>query len=321
MIGLSVWGLSASASAQRPTIDVTLEVGCGDLDETIVRRVLEVELGEYAQLDAEDPEAQVAVSCATPIFVLTLTEAASDRRLARELEIDAVSGRSRLVALAISELIAASWIVTERRAEPVVVVPPLPPAVETVTEPAATEEVAAPVDVIQPAPIGIRIFGLGRISGEPIHFSGGGGVGFDAELLEPVAFSLDAQVTRGRVETTPGAVDLTAITLGAFIAIRAPFDRSHADIGLGVRGGAGVLEGRASEATAGQVVVGPVVSVAANTLLSLHLVGTAYAHVGLELGWTVVGVTGTLATTGETLARLGGAYIALGVGFEIRPGR
>lgn len=307
---------AAAQPAERPSVAVVVGAECTSLDAAAMRRILAIELGDLAELVADpiDATATVDVGCIDPRVTLDLRSERSEVHLSRELDALVETGRSRVVAIAIAELVAAGLVVVH------VAPPPVEPDVpEPVVSPevAPEEPVPVPLPSVRPEPYGVRFFGVARVSGEPFHFSGGGGIGFDASLVDPIAVTLDARLERGSVGAPVGDVDLTGVTLGTFLTLRAPFERSHADIGVGARSGVGLLEGDGPDGVGGGTVVGPIVSIAAETLVSIHVVGSAYVHVGIELGWTFATVTGTFA--GEPIARLGGAYLSISAGIEFRP--
>lgn len=333
LIALTPAALAAQdAPAGLPQVSLTIEGGCTTLDEAVITRVLAVELRSLAALSEPTATTRAAVeaSCADDRVVLTLIETHGDRRLSRELDLSGAAGRSRLVALAIAELIGASFVVLPEPvvAEPVVAAPPPPEVI-------APEEVALVVTPVPidpelrpdapepsappavPDPWGVHLFAAGAIAGEPFHASGGGGAGIDAELVLPLALRVDLRAMQGVVSAAPGEVRMTEASAGAFLALRATFARSLLDVGLGGRGGLGILEGQAA---GGRLLVGPSVAIAATAQLSLEVARAIYAHVGVEVGWTVVGVSGTDAD-GAIIARAGGPSLVLTLGMEVRPPR
>lgn len=328
LIALTPAALEAQdAPADLPQVSLTIDAGCTTLDEAVITRVLTVELRSLAALSEPSATTRAAVqaSCVADRVVLALIETRGDRRLSRELDLSGAAGRSRLVALAIAELVGASFVVIP---EPVVATPPPPEVIAP--EEVALEVTPVPIDPelrpeapepsappAVPDPWGVHLFAAGAIAGEPFHASGGGGAGIDAELVLPLALRVDLRAMQGVVSAAPGEVRMTDASAGAFLALRATFARSLLDVGLGARGGVGILEGQAA---GGRVLVGPSVAIAATAQLSLEVAQAIYAHVGVEVGWTVVGVSGTDAD-GAIIARAGGPSLVLTLGMEVRPPR
>lgn len=321
----------------RPQVSITIDSSCAGIDPEIVRRVLGVELGSEADLDAPLDRAttHVLARCDEAQVVLELDELMTGKRLARTIDLTATpeDGRARLVALAMAELIAASWIELAMRHDPEVdavdgggegaeEARAIALRIATARLPVTVEEETPVARIVPPRvpPLGIRAIGVARVSGEPFHFSGGGGLAMDLELLGPLAILLDVRAEQGSVDAGElGSVTLTAAWAGALLALRLPLGLHHADLGVGVRGGIGWLDGEGMRGVLGSQQVGPVGGVITATHLSLHIAYAAYLHVGIELGWITLPLYGTVGTTGESVARIGGAQMAITLGFEVRP--
>ena len=187
------------------------------------------------------------------------------------------------------------------------------------SSPRAPEETATPPPV-RPRAFGVRAFGSARIAGEPLHLSGGGGLGVDLELLAPLAISADIRAEQGSVGVPGlGEVRLTAAWLTGLLALRLPLELHHADFGIGARVGYGWLDGEGARGVGGAQQSGALVALVTASHISLHVVGSAYLHVGIELGWVTLPVFGTDASTGESVARIDGGQLAITLGFEVRP--
>lgn len=331
---------------------VAVEVqACAGLEPEIVRRILGIELGSDADLDAlpTDPRASRArASCpdVAPLepgaegqdaevarVLLVVDEPLTGKHLERTIDLGGSpsSGRSRLVALALAELLAASWIELGMRREPEIVVVGTEDDEEAravaleiarTRMPIATEAPAdeAPVEAVRPRAFGVRAFGTARVSGEPLHVSGGGGLGVDLELLAPLAITVDARAEQGSVDVADlGTVRLTAAWVTGLVALRLPLELHHADFGIGARVGYGWLDGEGERGVGGAQQSGALVALVTASHISLHVVGSAYLHVGIELGWVTLPVFGTNAITGESVARIDGLQLAITFGFEVRP--
>ncbi|MFO0683679.1 MAG: hypothetical protein U0234_16590 [Sandaracinus sp.] len=322
-----------ATTIDRPRVSVTLDASCGTLDATQVRRVLDVELGAEADLDApvDAATSRVEVRCEeSDVVRLVVDEPLTQKHLERTLTLGE-TGRARLVAIAIAEILAASWIELGMTHDPDVSPSSAAGseearaiALETAREHLADEPaIAPPPPPLAPAPrpYGVRAFGIVRVSGEPLHFSGGGGLGLDAELLGPLALLVDVRAEQGSVGVSSlGDVRTSLVTAAALLALRAQFGLSHADFGAGIRGGMGLLEGAStSPGVQARSQLGAIASAVAQTDVSLHIAYAGYFHVGFEVGWIFVPVYGTDAASGAIVARIGGAQLAITVGFEVRP--
>jgi hypothetical protein len=257
------------------------------------------------------------------------------------------------VALAIAELIAASWV----RSPPAVTAEPEPEPDEPATEPDAATEAPAPeaparetalepepapsepirVEDVASAPpssstgaanvpaelhaaLGVRVFALLGLSGDPLHGWGGGGVGLDVLLTGPLVLRADLRAAHGTLDAAGlGAVADTRASAAALLALRAQMDAGHLDVGAGVRAGVGVLAGAQTAPAAGRTLVGPTLAPVLAADLSVALAAPLHLHLGLETGWTVLGVAGTDAATGAVVARIGGPEASLVLGLEVRP--
>ena len=79
------------------------------------------------------------------------------------------------------------------------------------------------------------------------------------------------------------------------------------------------LDGLGRSGVSGAQVVGPVAGVCTATHLSVHIAYSAYLHLGAEVAWITLPVRGTNAATGEEIASISGAQLAITLGFEVRP--
>ncbi|UJR78397.1 hypothetical protein [Sandaracinus amylolyticus] len=319
---------------------VALEVeACAGIDPEIVHRILGIELGADADLDAlpTDPEAsRVRATCADAEgtrVALAVDEPLTAKHLERSIDLVASpeSGRSRLVALALAELLAASWIELGMRRDPEVVevgaqggdearAVALAIARERMPGAEVVRVEETPRETPRARPFGVRAIGVGRVSGDPLHFSGGGGLGVDLELYAPLAMSVDVRGEQGSVTVgESGLVRMTVAWTNALLALRVPFGLHHADFGLGGRAGYGWMVGEGERGIGGAEQSGPLLGVVTATHISLHIVASAYLHVGIELAWITLPLYGTLGSSGETVARIGDGQLSITLGFEVRP--
>lgn len=320
----------------RPRVSLEIDDACA-VERAPLERVLAVELGTDADLEAlpDQASSRVSVVCDGSLVRIQVDDALTHKMLERRLDLAGASpdARARLVALGIAELLAAGWIeLGMGRAPELEETRPAEASSEearsialevarrrlTLLERPRERDAPAPEG---PRPIGIRAIAVGSLSGaDPQHFAGGGGLAMDAELLAPLALLVDLRVEHasGRVEDA-GSFEATALWAAAMLALRLPLGLHHADFGVGVRGGAGWLDGFGAAGVTSGSQVGPLLSAIGAAHLSLHIGYAAYLHLGLELGWVLVPLYGTLAPEGRVVAQIGGGQAAITMGFEVRP--
>ena len=128
MASLVLGGLAASlhvpAMAQPGgPVPVSLEVDpCTGADSAEVRRVFELELGTSVPDNATgngsgngrgDAEASVTIGCEETLILLRVRDSVTGKELSRRIDVPPGAGRERLLALAATELLLASWIELE----------------------------------------------------------------------------------------------------------------------------------------------------------------------------------------------------------------
>jgi hypothetical protein len=151
----------------------------------------------------------------------------------------------------------------------------------------------------------------------------GGGLGIEAALPSRFAISADFRYEQGTAEAASlGDVAIQSASASLLGLIRPLVGWSSVSVGLGAKIGVGWVEGvpdgeSRRGATQTGLIAGPVVA----GQVALHLAGSGYLHVGLELGWITLQVRGIDASTGADVAGIGGAQLAVTAGFEIQPSR
>lgn len=131
--------LSALADARHPPVVVELRQ-CEQPLEAEVRRIVGVELRAAVidAADARDAVTRVVATCRGSAVDLSLDDASTAKRLERTVALAeaAPTARPRLVALAVAELVAASWQEIQRGSESTgkAVPPGEPPPKARVTE-------------------------------------------------------------------------------------------------------------------------------------------------------------------------------------------
>jgi hypothetical protein len=132
---MAAWLAMAPAAAAPPSRVVVQAEGCEGLLPDEVGRVLDLELAAVTTEIRSGPPLEVGLRCAGERLTITVLDPLTRKRLERDVPAPAPEpGRERVVALAVSQLFAASWLELLSRAPP----PPPPP-----DEPASPPEPTA----------------------------------------------------------------------------------------------------------------------------------------------------------------------------------
>jgi hypothetical protein len=247
-LGLAIALVLASArahAAEHPRVQLEIDA-CVDASRDEIRRVVAVELGALLA-DAAEPAAdrtRARASCEGAVVVLRVDDPITGKSLSRTIDVGGAipRARARLVALAIVELISASW--TELEVNPRPEVPPSGPRPSLEARLAALESVRAHAD---------RSAGLSRIR---VSLVGGGmkffaktgllaGAGLQVarDTAGPFGWAVDAQAHHGSEATSLGRVDTDVLAVGAVAVVHRTWSRASVHLGAGVRGGAAQLSG------------------------------------------------------------------------------
>lgn len=319
---------------------VTLQLeDCLGADATAVRRIVAAELGEAlvglengsrepAGGDVTLARADCGVESAIVVVLHPRTGVRFERRI--DLANAAPRARARLLALSIAETVASTWSAVDAlppprprpASEPAVPEPaPRPPAY--VEPPAPPPREAPPPPLPAPdRPLGVRVVGVARVSGSPMHVSGGGGLGLEIGLPLSLGVGVDFRYEQGEADGGDRGRVALRVAWGSLLAlIRPVVDWSSVTIGAGAKLGVAWLEGLPAGPIAGRVHAGFVAGPALTAQVALHLAGSGYVHVGLELAWISLGVAGTDGVGGPRVASFEGPQLAVTAGFEIQPSR
>jgi hypothetical protein len=210
-LGLASWVLAlATTEPERAHVEVSAR-GCGRLDAHEVARLLHIELLAVTEAIRSGPPLQVELACTVPTMAIAVADPLTGKRLSREVPMPADEpGRDRVVALAIAQLFAASWLE--------LLMPPPPPP-----------EQAAPTGPPEPEP-------------EPEAVEAARELAYGRVRVRPrsLAFAL-APVVRGRslqrdaLLTGGGELDLRAWFGNAAVVVRTGVEagaarRKHGDV-------------------------------------------------------------------------------------------
>lgn len=320
-------GLASPASSQAP-VELTIDP-CLGVDAEDVRRIVSLELAleleaatvpeetTMARALCEDDGARLEVDDPT-------TGKSSSRRVVFQVLVG--GGRARLLALALAELIAASW--AEHRLTRASAAHDRDATASTRTR-TRVAEIAARRFVLPPprtrpetpahrAARG-RTFltaGIG-VAAAPAHLVGGGSFEllFDAGPRLSLGTSVD--LLQGRARSEAGAVLDHRLGFSGLATLRQPVRRSWISFGLGGRVGRALLRGAAADG--GRSVAAPFAGV--------YAVGHAWRQIvrvllvaRLEVGLTTAALRGRLGDLeGPVVAAVDGPWgsFSLGIGLTL----
>jgi hypothetical protein len=290
---------------------------CAGVAAADVRRAIAIELtGALAEPTDVTPDAtRVAVVCTGELVELRVDDPITGKSLQRMIDLrEAPDARPRLLALAIVELVTASW--TELDTNPDPKVPPAGPR----ASPEVREAALATVHEQTPAPARSRTR-LVALAGGMGWFSGtgvlaGGGVRLIRDDVRHVGWITDVMAHHGSARVSVGSVDIDALSAGAMLAQHAwPSFGFH--LGLGVRSGAVHLRGKPdpAEMLAGHAGWAPWGGVVGLVSVALPATSHLVIDLGAESGYVVL-PAGALVDRMRELA-VEGAWIGIHAGIQI----
>jgi len=252
----------ASAAAAGPPIRVVLR-SCGEIRESEVERIVRAELGseQSAPEQPSDPT-WIVVSCMEHRVLIEVGDVVSRKTLRRNFDFGKASptSRARLIAIASSELVLASW--SELALRPKLRVEPEGAAPSREREQAArsraeqgrsppegdwapTDQLPAPapprvwLDVLPPERRQFRVTALGSVRG---FFSTegallGGGLRIAEERLVLTSWALDALYETGKFWPSGREYDVDSWSLGGMLYLYARGPSITGRVGAGLRAG------------------------------------------------------------------------------------
>jgi len=240
--------LQAAAPAQPtpapPPANIKLALSdCPDLDAATVQALVSLELGDSpAQGDAPS----VSAVCAAGMVVIRVDDPVTKKALTRAFDLSRSpdAARSRLLALAIVELIHASW--TELTWNPTPQVPAAGPAPAADSRRAAIAAIRKSLDEEPPPRRDFRLLGIGASDlGPGIDTRWGGGlrIGWDGRRL---GWSLDVVMQHASRAEEAGTVSIDTVSVDAAVMWRATRSVPYLRIGGGVRAGVAQLVGESA---------------------------------------------------------------------------
>jgi hypothetical protein len=281
-------------------IDVTLEVApCVRADSQRVRRLFELELGtSHAESAAAASGARVAIRCDGDLVVLTVYDPVTGKSLSRAIDPGPPAGRDRLIALAVLELLVASWVELEATPEPVG-----RPASDASSE-AARSSARAIVRRRIPGPrwrTSVLAVGGTRLADELHH---GGGLRLTRSSSAGWGYSVDLTGRRATAELEPGDVTISSLEVSLALLRYRRTGAVALLAGAGLRGALVSLDGASGRA---DVVAGEVTGFAGGPLarIGIELFPVADVTVGVtaEGGIHLLEVRGQVDGRDQTGAR------------------
>ena len=289
---------------------------CIDAKPELVRSLFMLELGtssssERSSVRSSEAETRVELGCDGELIVIEVHDPVTGKSLVRRIGAGDRSGRERLLALAVVELLVASWIELEAIPEPAVA------GADTIankdSKANARQILRRRLPVAEPWETTLSVHGMASWS--DVVFAGGG-VGVARNSPHGYGWSAEVALQAGDDDVSLGAVSISSVGVGGAAHVRRKVGPTWLSGGIGARfaavtmtgepRGGGVLPGRVSG-----VVGGPLVRVGGTMRLS-----SVTATLSLETGFHVLELRGLVDGQSET--SIDGVWLAstLAVGWS-----
>tara|TARA_R110002096_G_scaffold401386_1_gene598207 strand:+ start:8227 stop:9222 length:996 start_codon:yes stop_codon:yes gene_type:complete len=297
---------------------VTLDLSsCASDNVDLIRGVVQLELGDLLRTTSQ-PEQQVThvrAECRTDEVLITVDDPITEKLLHRTLATGALAGtnKSRMVGLAIAELVAASWAELQLERVP------------------TTQAVSSPVTDRASAFVRKRVQPVGAVPKRPwrtgadvrlsSHSTGlkmaGVGATMGRDWTENVELNATVDYLRGNQQGPGGDVHVQSTTAGADIGARLRFGQVDLVGELGMRFGAVTLRGEDKSrglATASSF-SSPWGGAAASAKLRIQATSWLLVQVRAEYGAVLVGVSARVL--GRVQSQVEGRWMAVTTGLAI----
>jgi hypothetical protein len=264
-VALALW--PAGASAAPPPIELDVKP-CPDVDAAELRRIATIELGaeEVDNRGEDSGTTHVEVVCTDHVAEIRVLDPLTRKSLARTISLEGVAApaRSRLLALAVAELVDASWVELETNPEPVASpqVPAVQPAARVEAREAVRKRLSTP-----PPPVSQRMPPMWRVSAlaslrwmsDNPSILPGAGVDVGVDVYRSLSLDLDLLVEHARTGYALGDVTTDLASVGAALGLRYELARFTLHTGAGLRVGVAHLQGQPSSGAvaSGHDVTGP----------------------------------------------------------------
>jgi hypothetical protein len=298
-----------AASEPRVAVTVTLDATCAIDDPDAVLRAVRIELGDATAAALADPTAtRAAVTCADDVAQIRVDEPGTGRVMQRDVPLADVppGARARTLGVAVTELIAATWV-----APPV---PPLARAVAVVDPRRVDTETPDPVVAAAPprsrGELALDVALGERRQANGLALRGGAVRGWLRHgWLE---LGVGAELAVGERALTTGHIDVQLGSVGALALARVEHERLTVAAGLGASIGIARVEGAFDEAPAPALFgIGDVRGV---VLARARATARWSLHLAFEVGTTVAGIETAIDGQIAPVYRGGFAALSTGVG-------
>jgi hypothetical protein len=240
------------ASARpRPHPRVQLRIDdCSDITPAAVREIVAVELGALLVMEGEAAAdtARVAVRCTQDGAELSVFDPITDKSLSRTVALYSVapSARTRLLALSVAELVAASWV--ELETNPTPAIPPVGNAAPLAARDAVRLSLRQHEAV---TPYGrFSLSAVGSVQG---FFSAGalygGGLRLSFSQRYYLGFAIDFLAQHGNASAALGEIGIDSLSGSALFLLARYWSRIGVRGGVGLRVGAVQFKGTAFDPT------------------------------------------------------------------------
>lgn len=296
---MAILSWSRAAHAAAPPVRVTVE-NCEAIDEAEVTRIVSAELGASPSSNG-NTVTEVLVSCERSRVIVRVRDPISRKAIQRSFDIGLSDpkARSRLVALASSELILASW--AELRLNPRLRVIPEGPEPSPKMVQAARETVddfkwePKPkhwYEAETPKERMARLVFLGSVRG---FFDGtgtvwGGGARVGEERFRAVSWAIDFLFETGTVRTNDAKYKVETGTLGAWLLLYKRWGFFTGRIGAGLRLVAVSSTSLTPATPQGSTTIAPWGWPLAATSMTFRITETLVADLSGEAGYAVLPV-------------------------------
>jgi hypothetical protein len=309
---------SGARAEDKRRVSISVE-RCGPHMTDEVGRIAAIELhAERVSVDESAPDVtRIDVTCESEnTIALHVSDPLTSKDIARKVSVAGIDerARARTIALAVAELVSASWVELETTPEPKVqpiperVVrhePPAKPPVKIATT--AKPRTPSPPVVFQ-AVAGARVFFESR------ELLLGGGAAIEPWISRTIVLHFDGFVEHGDATRRPGDVSIDTASTAAAIGLGATSNNVRVTGTVGLRVGYARLVGLAKTTSLqGEVIDGAWVG--PELRLGVELVSRSHVHAVIDwcVGWAPSGVDGPVPGDRDVLAR--GAYGAVAIGF------
>ncbi len=321
----ALFALASPASAEPPRVRLAVDPCIADGEA--LRRLVTLELGATVIVDvvAAPDEARltrIEVRCERESVSIEVTDPASDKHLSRRLSLvdQPVSVRSRLLALAIAELVVAGWVELDRDVDDVSVrvLDPLPvrrarrDAAATVLRRAA---LLPTLDAARPRWL-VSAVATTRLFSTDLGLRGAG-LSLGRSISHRMTLALDTVIEGGELTRGLGAVSVRSVSIAPTISGQVAIDRLAFEATIGARVGFTRMSGMSASDARIPVIGhsmsapwgGPLAALAVRIRPTRNLA----VGVGVEVGAVMFAAEGRTGDT-STVA-FDGTWLALGASF------